>query len=199
MDGIWANLLSGFKEIAASPFRDLSIWWLLAPIIMFWLILEIYFGRYKKESLGWNTALGNGLSMFWIVVISLKTLFSEGLELFSLDKLLFVIFIGLYSMFIIFISFTHKLKERIFFLFSSPTIIYYLSAIAVLWLHDLLAINFWVAIDLVILYIIILVFETFLKKVIPPAESMGAMDTGIGGMKSEDKGIGDIGRGIGKI
>ena len=99
---IWINILSGFKEIFSAPFKDTSIWWLLTPIILFWLILEVYFGMYKGEKLGWNTALGNGLNLFWIVVISLKALFTQGLELFSIDKLIVVIFIAVYSAFIIF-------------------------------------------------------------------------------------------------
>ena len=169
MANIADNMLSGFDEIFSAPLKDPSIWWLLAPIVLFWLVIEIYFGRHKKEKLGWNTALGNGLNMFWIVIISLKALFEQELSLASLDKMVFVIFIALYSVFIIFVSFTHRLKEKVFFLVSSPTAVYYFSAIAVLWIHNLLAINIWVAIDLLILYFVILVFEAILKKLIPPA------------------------------
>lgn len=169
MANAWDNLLSGFSEIFSSPLKDPSIWWLLAPIILFWLVIEIYFGRHKKEKLGWNTALGNGLNMFWIMIISLKVLFEGQLGLHNLDKLVFVVFIALYSIFIIFVSFTHKIKENVFFLVASPTIVYYLSGIAILWVYNLLAINIWVIIDLITLYIIILIFEAILKKAIPTA------------------------------
>src|SRR3989344_9539006 len=101
MASVWDNLLLGFSEIFSSPLKDLSVWWLLSPVILFWFVIEIYFGRYKKEKLGWNTALGNGLSMFWIVVISLKVLFEGQFGLHNLGKLVFVIFIALYSIFII--------------------------------------------------------------------------------------------------
>lgn len=171
MADIWTNLLHGFGEIFSAPLKDLSILWLLTPVILFWLILEIYFGRYKKEALGWNTALGNGLNLFWIVIISLRALFLKGSELFSIDKLIFVIFIAIYSAFIIFISFTHKIKEKIFFLFASPAIIYYLSGIGILWIHNLITISFWVIIDLIILYLVILILETILKKFIPIASA----------------------------
>ena len=97
MATIWTNILDGFKEIFSSPFKDITVFWLLAPIILFWLILEIYFGTHKEEKLGWNTALGNGLSIFWVVVISLKSIFENNFALFSLDKLLYIIFIAVYS------------------------------------------------------------------------------------------------------
>jgi hypothetical protein len=171
MVDIWTNLLNGFGEIFSAPLKDLSILWLLTPVILFWLILEIYFGRYKKEALGWNTALGNGLNLFWIVVISLRSLSLKGSGLFSIDKLIFVIFIAIYSAFIIFISFTHKIKEKTFFLLASPTIIYYLSGIAILWIHNLITISIWLIIDLIILYLVILVLEAILKKFIPTASA----------------------------
>ena len=173
MADIWTNILTGFKEIFSAPLRDLSILWLLTPIILFWIIMEIYFARYKEEKLGWNSALGYGLSMFWIVVISFKTLFENNFELFSIDKLLFVIAVAAYSIFIIFVSFTHRLKEKIFFLFTSPTLVYFLFGIALLLVNDLLNLTFWVIIDLIIFYILIVIFEFIIKKLIPAAPDSG--------------------------
>lgn len=192
MAEVWINILSGFKEIFSAPLRDLSILWFLTPLVLFWLILEIYFGRFKSEKLGWNTALGYGLSMFWIVIISFKTMFENNFELFSIGKLLFVIFVAAYSIFIISISFTHRLKEKIFFLFTSPTIVYYLFGVTLLLIGDLLKINFWVFIDLIILYIIILILEIILKKIIPAASEDSVGSTGTGD-------VGNIGKGFGKL
>ena len=209
MAEIWVNILGGFKEIFSAPFRDLSIWWLLTPIILFWLILEVYFGMYKGEKLGWNTALGNGLNLFWIVVISLKALFTKDLGLFSIDKLIVVIIIAIYSVFIISVSFTHKLKENIFFIFASPTTVYYLSGIAILCIHGLININLWVIIDLVILYIVIVILEILLRKLIPraPGDSGsggvglggGLVDGGMGNLGGGNTGTGDIEKGFGKF
>jgi len=205
MATVWANILDGFVEIFSAPFRDSSIWWVLTPIILFWLVLEVYFGMYKGEKLGWNTALGNGLNLFWVVVISLKALFTKNLELFSIDKLMAVIVIAVYSGFIISVSFTHKLKENIFFLFASPTTIYYLSGITILWIHGLINITLWVIIDLIIFYTVIVIFEIIMRKLIPPAskdsgmEDAGIGDTGLGDAGMGGTGMGNIGKGFGKI
>ena len=169
MAPIFENLIYGFNQILLAFTKDPSIWWLIAPVVLFWVIIEIYFGRYKNERLGWNTALGNGLSMFWIVVISLKTLFDKSLGLYSNDKLFFIIFIAVYSFFIILISFTHRIKENLFFLIASPTIVYFLSLIAILWINNLLLIDLWVAADLIILYVAVLIVEFLLRKLVPAA------------------------------
>jgi len=205
MATVWANILDGFVEIFSAPFRDSSIWWVLTPIILFWLVLEVYFGMYKGEKLGWNTALGNGLNLFWVVVISLKALFTKNLELFSIDKLMAVIVIAVYSGFIISVSFTHKLKENIFFLFASPTTIYYLSGITILWIHGLINITLWVIIDLIIFYTVLMIFEIIMRKLISPAskdsgmEDAGIGDTGLGDAGMGGTGMGNIGKGFGKI
>jgi hypothetical protein len=178
MASVISNLLAGFVEIFSAAFKDPSIFWILTPIIFFWLITEIYFGRFKTEALGWNSSLGYGLNMFWIVIISLKTMFTNSFELFSVEKLIFVIFIALYSIFIIVMSFTHKIKEKIFFFFTAPTLIYFLLGIAVLWINNLLSINLWVAIDLAIIYIMILIIETVIKKFIPAAADTGGTPAG---------------------
>jgi len=54
---IWSALKEIFSNIANEP----SILWYIAPIGVLWFILEIYFGIYEKEKLGWNTALANGI------------------------------------------------------------------------------------------------------------------------------------------
>ena len=166
---IYNNILLGFKDIFTAPSRDLSILWILTPIILFWFLLEIYFGRFKQEKLGWNSAMGNGLSMFWIVVISLRALFSEKLILFTVGKLIFISLIGMYALFIIYISFSHKMRKKVSFLIASPTPVYFLSAIAILWIYGLIEMSRWIILDLVILYIFILIFEAILKKIIPTA------------------------------
>ena len=197
MVDIWVNLLSGFKEIFSAPFKEPSVWWFLIPIILFWIVLEFYFGMYKGEKLGWNTALGNGLNLFWIVVISLKVLFTKGLELFSIDKLMVLIVIAIYSAFLIFVSFTHKLKEKIFFLFASPTMVYYLSGITILWIHGLVSISLWVIIDLIIFYIMIVVLEVILREIVPSASKRSGLDTELG--RGNDLRLRNVGKGMGKF
>lgn len=168
---IYDNILVGFQHIFSAPSRDLSILWILTPIILFWLFLEIYFGRFKHEKLGWNSAMGNGLSIFWIVIISFRILFADKPNYFTVGKFIFMIMIGIYAISIIYISFNHRMRKKIPFLIASPTVVYYLSAVAILWINNLIEMSRWVIIDLVILYILILIFEAILKKLIPEAAS----------------------------
>jgi hypothetical protein len=166
MAGIISNIFTGFKEVFLAFVKDPSIWWLIAPIILFWAIIEIYLDIYKKEELGWNTALGNGLSVFWVCIICLKFLFETGLKNFRWSKLIAVILIFLYGLLIITNSFYHRLKKNISFILAAPTPVYFLSLVIILWTYGLLPITIWIILDLVILFVIISAVEIILKKII---------------------------------
>jgi hypothetical protein len=198
---ILTNLWGGFVEIFKPMFVDFSLFWYLGPILLFWLILEVYFSKYKTEELGWNTALGNGLSVFWVLTISMKYLFDNKMENFEWIKFIALLVMMLYAVFIIINSFSHKLRDKVSFLLASPTIIYYLSGIAILWTYGNLEITMWVLIDLIIFYGFVLLIELILKKMIKGKES-GIEDMGLGkGSESKETKLGGnlSGGGFGRL
>lgn len=198
---ILTNLGKSFVDIIKPAFVDPSILWFLGPVFLFWFIFEVYFSRYKKEELGWNTALGNGLSVFWIIIVSIKYLFENHLENFEWIKFIALLTIMIYAIFIIINSFSHKIREKVSFLLASPTITYYLSGVAILWTYGKLEITRWVLIDLIIFYGIVLLVELILKKLIKGKESgldnLGMKDE----FKEPDLGTGNQGNlgGLGRF
>jgi len=185
MNELIQYILLGFLEIFKSPAKDWSVFWLLAPIFLFWIILEIYFDKHKKEALGWNTALGNGLSLFWVTISCLKFIFalmmshdittSFGTEVFWRMVAIFVIFT--YSIFIIWVSFKHNIKDTYFYPIASPTPIYYLSAVIVLLAYGVLNFSWIIIFDLFILYWIILGIELLIRRYVPEDTSFNENDT----------------------
>ncbi len=198
---ILTNLGEGFVEIFKPMFVESSLFWYLGPILLFWLIFEVYFSKYKKEELGWNTALGNGLSVFWILIISMKYLFDNKMENFEWTKFIALLVILIYAVFIIINSFSHKLREKVSFLLASPTITYYLSGVAILWTYGKLELTRWVLIGLVIFYGFVLLIELILKRMIKGKEP-GIEDIGLG-KETESKKMnlgGNLGsRGFGRL
>ena len=202
MNWFLQGMLDAAGEILKSPFKDSSIWWLLAPIIVLWFVLEIYFGRYKGESLGWNTSLGNGISLVWINIEGLRFLFSSHPEPF-LFRFIPLTLILAYGCFIIYISFTHKLSSRATYILASPTPVYFLSSVSALWSHGVLDLTWFVVIDLIILYLILTCIFTVIRKLLPEVSESekGRFDVGkssseeTSGLESElgkEKGLGNL-------
>jgi len=193
MNAFLTEILNGFESIGNVFTQGTSIWWLLAPLILFWLVLEFYFGKYKKEKLGWNTALGNALSIFWLIIISVMKMFENGLKEYNVASLFFLLAICLYTLGIIIFTFTHKLKEDFDYLIASPTPVYFLSMIAVLISHGPLKINGIIIIDLVILFVFVLLFGTILKHFIPESikDEFGDVGKDDFSMSKTDSGLGE--------
>ena len=171
------SLLSAFGDIFRSPFVEFGVLWLLIPLLLLWITLEIYFDVYRDEKLGWNTALGNGITLFWISADVMRAVFAAEPAEFWLRFSINVV-VMLYAFLIIYLSFGHKISEKWDFVLASPTPIYYIAAITILWGYGSLPFNRFVAIDLVILFVIVLVLKQILRRFIPKKEGGGE---GLGG------------------
>ena len=182
---ILLNMWEAFKVILSSPFKDWSIWWLLAPIFILWILMELYFGKYKKEQLGWNTSLANGISLSWIGVESMRFLFSTKPDPFWL-RFMVISFVILYGMVIFILAFNHKIPGKIEYLLASPTTVYYLSAITVLWGFGVLTLSWWVIIDLILLFGGFLGLFELIKRAMPEASEDVADDSESNSMSMKD-------------
>lgn len=160
------NIWNGIQLVVSSPFHDLNTLWVLGPILLLWITLIVYFDIYKNEKLGWNTALANGISMFWISIMLMRHLFSEGFEWTVFITLGFVI---TYSVFIVVISFKHSMEESIAFKLASPTPTYYVSGAAVVVGYGALEVNLYTILGLIIVFGAVLGLNSFVSIFIPDA------------------------------
>ncbi|MCF7799014.1 hypothetical protein K9M74_03855 [Candidatus Woesearchaeota archaeon] len=161
-----SGVLPALGEIVKAPLGKPSLLWQLAPIFCIWILVEFYFAMHKKERLGWNTALSNGISLFWIVISAMQHIFSEK-EAFTWLKFALIFFIASYAMFIIFISFKHTFKSNVTFMFASPTPLFYFSVMVLYFAHDLIPLNLETILGMFLLFIILLIFVVILKKILP--------------------------------
>lgn len=148
------NLWVAFKDILRAPLT-VNLWWQLLPVLVLWVAIEIYLDRHKHEELGWNSALGNGISLFWISVSSMQPLFVKNQLSFPWATFFVLLLVLAYSLFIIYISFTHKLRSRLGYELAYPTVIYYLAIFTILWGHRALNMNLYVLIMFVVLFIVV--------------------------------------------
>ena len=163
---ILISLWKALGEIGSSLFKEASLWWLLTPLFLFWIILEVYFGAYKEEKLGWNTALGNGITLVWVAVESLRFLFYNSSKV-SVLRFIVLISILVYGGFIVFMAFSHQFSEKVTFLLASPSPIYFLALITILWGHNVLRLTWWVLADLILLYLIFLGLMSLVRIMLP--------------------------------
>ena len=185
------EMLAGFADIFKAPFKSLEALWVLIPLIIMWVVLEIYFARYKKEELGWNTALANGITLGWLTLSGMRAIFEVKSGDFWL-RFIANIIILFYAGLIIYFSFTHRISQKWNFALADPTPVYFLGIFSVMWGFGTLDINKYVLLDLIILFallnIILFIFRHLVKE----------SDTGGVPKMPEEKGPGGFG-GLGNL
>ncbi|PIR70510.1 MAG: hypothetical protein COU46_01060 [Candidatus Niyogibacteria bacterium CG10_big_fil_rev_8_21_14_0_10_42_19] len=159
------NILLAFKQIAGSLVADLSVWWLLAPILLVWIMTEMYYGEYKKEHVGFSSALSVGISFLWISFVSMRIFFLLGRDPKESPEVLMTAIFSLYAIFIIYTAYTHTFLPSTMDKIASPTLIYFLSAVTLLFSEGLLSIDRYVGsalfISLVGFYLVFFIIKKY--------------------------------------
>ncbi len=129
-----ANMLlnqvySRFLELLQAPINNSEILWSAIPLLIGTLFIILYFGRYKNEELGWNTAFGNTMVFLFVALNLVKKMYSENgggsFENIFNNEFYFTLTIGLIlaGLFFMFVTYFHVLPKRFaFFMFSAPPI-----------------------------------------------------------------------------
>jgi hypothetical protein len=161
---VWNRTL----ELVLAPLNNMNMLWIAIPLVIATVFMTMYFGRYKKEELGWNTAFGNTMVFVFVAVAIIREMYIQGGETFD------AIFAGgLYSalaagligagFLLMFFTYFHLLPKRVaFFLFSAPPINVSVYAVMSL-VYANVAADYITALAAVVLLIIILVITKILK------------------------------------
>lgn len=105
------------------------------PLIVGITVIELYFGKYTKEELGWNTSVGN--SVIWATT-GLTLLMTT--DMTSQEKYAAYGLVGIGGL-IGYLNFYHKWSDTVAFLVSSAGIVYSLAYIAVVIIKTPLPVN----------------------------------------------------------
>lgn len=143
------SIVENFKQMATAPINHPEMVWVAIPLIITLLFLEFYFGRYRDEELGWNTALGNSLVLVFVGIDLLRRLFGD--KFFANIKASTIIIITPYSLIallilfagltMILINFFHLLPKKFAFVLASPLTVNLTSYIAVIFIYAQMPIN----------------------------------------------------------
>lgn len=119
------TITAALKNFIITPFQTSEILTSILPIVVGAIVIELYFGRYEQEELGWNTSVGN--AVIWgttglNLLLTTEMNSNETMAAFSLVGLAFMV--G-------YMDFFHKWPDTIAFVVSSSGIVYTLTYIVV--------------------------------------------------------------------
>lgn len=124
--------------IIEAPIKVPEMLWMLIPMIASLVMMELYFGRYKDEELGWNTAVGNSLVLTFVAIDLFrhnyepeKMTIIEAIQ--SPDGKIFIsLLIFSFALLLVLMDFFHFLPKKIAYTISSGPFINIISMLGII-------------------------------------------------------------------
>lgn len=123
-------------QIILGPVHQPELIPTLMPIILGGIVLELYFGRYEHEDLGWNSSVSN--AVIWISTGLTLVLTAELTNLLEKTVTYFLIALGL---FIGYMNFFHKWPSKIAYTASASGLVYSLAYVSVVMIKSGMPVN----------------------------------------------------------
>ncbi len=177
----WSNaVLPQLKDLIQTPLTNPDILWTILPLLGIAFSLELYFGRYKTEELGWNTAFGNTISLLWVTTALFRFMYeTHGSVIFrewnfagNTPTMLLIYALGLWSLLLAISNFFHILPKQISFFVSSTIPVNVSAVITTVLVIGQFQIDRVTLTAALILYITLaIIFATIQALVVPSAEA----------------------------
>lgn len=167
------------RDLILAPAEHPEMLWTLAPMIIALILMQVYFGRNKDESLGWNTAFGNSIALIFISASLLHQLFLLSGEYsimefvkasiaFHEPKVAIILLLFMYGIFLSLISFFHWIPEWLaFFMMSGVSINSAAYVVIVIVNSGNIALDAHTVAAGVVIFLLVYVVSVILRSVIP--------------------------------
>lgn len=167
--GITFESLYRAVEVLKAPFLKPEMFWILVPLIITMFLMSFYFGRYKKEELGWNTAFGNSIVLVFACLDLIRHTYNEGLLFqFNAQNVLIAVLI-LEGLFLMMFNFFHLLPKSFAFGLSSGMTINVVVLFVIVLVYSRLPLDYITAIACGVLAIVGVMLISIIQMLLPEA------------------------------
>lgn len=162
-------LIERFIELLVAPFTYPEMLWIVVPLLIAMLFVTIYFGRYRYEELGWNSAFSNSLILIFVSMDLIRRLYMEGTLGFLEFRNLLTLAVIFEGVVLLMVSFFHLLPKSVAYNLYQNVPINVIAYAAVILVYSNIKIDFITVIDTIILIIVLAFVLDLIRKLVPKA------------------------------
>lgn len=167
---VQSELTPRFVELVQAPLSHPGMLWMTLPLLISTFLMTFYFGRYKEEDMGWNSAFANSLVLIFVSLDSIRFLLDNSSVLSdNLVKAFSVLFIVGYGLLLAFADFFHKLPRKLAFIISSPATVNILAYLNLAVIYTSIPLDAVTIISGVVLFAILFACFSIIRWVTPEA------------------------------
>jgi len=164
-------LLERFTQLVRAPIDNPDMLWIAVPLILTLIMVELYFGKYRDEKIGWNTALTNALVLVFVSLNLFQFIYrQEGEKFFRIfytTHFYIALAILLLGILLFFIDFFHLIPEVLAFTISAHLPVNITAYTAIAMVYNNLPLDFITILAWFLLILILGVFFFFVKLLLP--------------------------------
>lgn len=127
--GGFSQVLSRFWQLLNVPLNNHEILWAAIPLLIATFFIVTYFGKYRKDHIGWNDAFGNSMVFLFMAINLIKEMYYQNgvgsITNILSNKIYLPVTIALIivgSGFMVLTYYRKLPKSVAFFMFSAPTV-----------------------------------------------------------------------------
>ena len=154
---IWHRLV----ELLSAPAVNPQMIWIIIPLIVTLVLMTFYFGRYTREELGWNTAVGNSIVLLFVTIDLLRYVFNLttpgsiiNYELHPISTIICLI-VAAEAVTLMFTSFFKALPKSVAFFICAPLPVNLQAYIAISIVYTSITLDWYTLLAVIVLFIIL--------------------------------------------
>lgn len=163
------TVIDRFLALLTAPVDFPDMLWILSPLVLTMLLIELYFARYKFEELGWNSAFGNVLVLLFVAIDLFRFLYVHNELTYIGARNILVITLTVVGILLSVANFLHVWSKKFAYGISDKLPVNFLAYMTVLLVYSDLPIDFVTLIASIGILVIFVGVILGLKYLIPKA------------------------------
>ncbi len=170
-----------FVELVSAPAKHPNMIWIVTPLVITLLLMQFYFGRYKREELGWNTAVGNSMVLIFVSLDLLRYIYGDtginsldvtNIPLQNFKATIIALVVGSAGFLMMFTNFFHIIPKKVSFFISSSLPVNLMAYVAVILVYTSIPLDFYTLIASLVLFIALLIVFNILHLIEPKSDEI---------------------------
>ncbi len=154
---VWDRLV----ELLSAPAVNPQMIWIIAPLIITLLLMTFYFGKWTREEIGWNTAIGNSIVLLFVSIDLLRYVYNLSIpgsiinyELHPISTIICII-VAIEAITLMLTSFFKALPKSVTFFLCSPLPVNLQAYLAIVVVYTSITLDWFTLLAVIVLFIIL--------------------------------------------
>lgn len=161
----WSRLVELLEAPAVNP----SMVWIIIPLIVTLVLMTFYFGKWTRDELGWNTAVGNSIVLLFVAIDLFRYVFNLSTpgsiinyELHPISTIICIV-VAVEAVTLMLTSFFKALPKSVTFFLCAPLPVNLQAYLAISIVYTNITLDWFTLLAAIVMFIVLYFFVKLLQ------------------------------------